>query len=196
MNPDAEYLRRRFASLSDEALLAVERSELVDAAKPLFDAEVHSRGLDQAEAAAPAGEHQSKDWPGDDDATEVYSMAVVPGRSAEDSIADARQSLEEAGIPCRVEMVEIAAEEDDHPKATHRWRVLVPSKYDLRATSTIERDLANPHFEDQWRLMLEEAADDDLPAMNPRQVFCGLFDRVQRAEQAYKEELARRGLKR
>jgi len=54
LNPDD--LRKQFDRLSDEALLEVERDDLVDIARDVYDAEVSARGLARhADAAPPAG---------------------------------------------------------------------------------------------------------------------------------------------
>ena len=42
---DPEYLRKHYAGLSGEALLAVDRGELVDLARAVYDDEVQRRGL-------------------------------------------------------------------------------------------------------------------------------------------------------
>jgi hypothetical protein len=42
---DPEYLRKHYAGLSDEALMAVDRGELVDLAQAVYDGEVQHRGL-------------------------------------------------------------------------------------------------------------------------------------------------------
>jgi hypothetical protein len=45
MQLDPEYLRQYYASLSDEALLAVDRADLVETAQMIFDLEVDRRKL-------------------------------------------------------------------------------------------------------------------------------------------------------
>ena len=45
MPVDPEYLREHYAALSDEALLAIERAELVDTARMYYDDEFGRRGL-------------------------------------------------------------------------------------------------------------------------------------------------------
>jgi hypothetical protein len=49
-------------------------------------------------------------------------------------------------------------------------------------------------FEADWKSHLETLSDEDLRAMNPEAAFCGLFDRVERVNRVYDEEIARRGL--
>ena len=45
MQADPDYLRHRYSSLSDDALLAIDRSDLVEIAQNFYDAEVKRRGL-------------------------------------------------------------------------------------------------------------------------------------------------------
>ena len=75
-----------------------------------------------------------------------------------------------------------------------RWRVLVPGKLIHRATSVIDRDIFNAEFEAQWKAHLEMLSDEELHVMEPQYAFCGLYDRLERINRAYDEELQRRGL--
>ena len=45
MQLDPDYLRQHYASLSDEALLAIDRADLVEMAQMIFDDEVGRRKL-------------------------------------------------------------------------------------------------------------------------------------------------------
>ena len=215
MGPDPEYLRKHYSSLSDEALLAIDRDDLLELAQSLYDAEMVERGLGSSrEVAAKDG---SREWAVENDefsnldesseveenedapawldgAAEVYSVVALPRRNDQERVADARQALEAAGIPCHLEQVELI-EEAPTPVGTHRWRILVPGKLELQAISTLERDLSNADFEAGWRMLLEECSDSELRKMDPETVFCGLFDRVHRVKQAYEEEFQRRRLK-
>jgi hypothetical protein len=119
----------------------------------------------------------------------VDRPGVDPG-----SAASARNALEAAGIPCYLDLYEEPDEESDAQTRTHRWRVLVPGKLNLRATSVLERDIFNPEFEAEWKTHLETLSDDEVRAMNPRVAFCGLFDKVERVNRVYDEEISRRGL--
>lgn len=218
MRPDPEYLRQHYSMLSDDALLAVERSELVEVAQTCYDAELSRRGLARpadlrsADVPQPVSMEveniDEDDWPADDDeletadepewladATEVFSAIVHPGRNAEEHVAEARQVLRDAGIPSYLERVELTSEEKAPVSGTHRWRLMAPWKLRSRAVSTLEREFANPDFEAGWRSFLESCEDEDLPGMHPQVVFCDLYDRIDRVTKAYHEELARRGLK-
>ena len=58
---------------------------------------------------------------------------------------------------------------------------------EVRAQAT----LGNPA---EWKTHLEALSDDDLRAMSPQFAFCGLFDRIERVNRVYDEEVARRRL--
>jgi len=130
-----------------------------------------------------------------DEAAEVYSHFVVPGRIKPEvtlDMGDARDALEAAGIPCYLELLSETEERISLLEVTHRWRLLVPGNLGLRAASILERDIFNQDFEAEWRAHLEMLSDEELSAMNPQVAFCGLFDRVERLTKAYDEEITRR----
>ncbi len=86
MPVDLEYLRRHYASLSDEALLELDRSELVETAQKCYDEELARRkplGLTNPlvqtadlEGQLPHGDGKPE-WL--DEASEVYSQVEQPG---------------------------------------------------------------------------------------------------------------------
>jgi hypothetical protein len=214
MHLDPEYLRRHYDSLSDEALLAVDRNELVEMAQKILDDELGRRGLNPlrdtrrkhitpTQPDPPDGEAEFDGEPpaaGDkpswlEDAAEVYSYADLPGTAHAADAENARDVLQAAGIPCYLELFEISQETSAAPEPAHRWRLMVPGKLNLRATSVLEREIFNQEFEDDWKTHLEALSDADLRAMNPQVAFCGLFDRIERVNRVYDEEIARRKLK-
>jgi len=203
MQPDLEFLRRHYASLSDEALLELDRAELVEAARPLYDHELLERKLvtrhstarapvDDPEAYVPPEGEELPEWA--EDAQEVFSQVTDINATTATSAADARIALSAAGIPCYIESEEIEPDPEP-PKPTLLWRVMVPGDRNLEATSIIQRDLHNEAFAENWQHHLEELSDDELREMNPEVTFCGLFDRIERVQRAYDEELKRRTLK-
>ncbi len=196
MKLDPEFLRQHYASMPDDELLATDRDDLVGLAQEIFDEEVARR---EASAPAPAlargtmtaqDEKVEEDWL--EDAAEAYSNYARPGSmdTSEGSV-EARDVLEAAGIPCQLELFE-EPEQDDNMR--YRWRVLVPGKLIHRATSVLDRDIFNAEFEAQWRAHLEMLSDEDLRVMEPQYAFCGLYDRIERVNRAYEEELKRRQL--
>lgn len=194
MKLDPEFLRQHYASMSDEELHATDRADLVGIAQKIFDEEVASRDASAPSttttrrAVAPHEEEVEPDWM--EDAAEAYSSYPRPGTTdpSEGSI-DARDALEAAGIPCHLELFE---EPEQEERMRYRWRVLVPGKLLHRATSVLDRDIFNAEFEAQWRAHLEMLSDEDLRVMEPQYAFCGLYDRLERINRAYDEEVERR----
>jgi hypothetical protein len=195
MEIDPQYLRLHYASLSDETLLATDRGELVDVAQKVLDEEFARRKLrrsaEQAVGYEPAlGERPA--W--FEDAAEVFSRDSLPGQLPAAEVEEARVVLEAAGIPAYIDVQKIQDEESSGPVLTHYIRVVVPGGLNLQAASVLDRDIFNAEFEGVWRTHLEALSDDDVRAMNPRAVFCGLYDRIERVARAYEEEMTRRGL--
>lgn len=195
MPPDPTYLREHYESLSDEALLSINRAELVATAQQCYDDEVRSRrlsGSGSVHTTPELGAGDQPDWL--DEAVEVYSVIDSPGvEAAARAAAAAREALEAAGIPCLLSLGE-RPEEEASRKPPPEWRLLVPGTFNQHATSILERDIFNAEFEAEWKAHLQTFSDDELRSMNPQVNFCGLFDRVERVTKAYKEEFARRGL--
>jgi hypothetical protein len=89
---DLDDFRRRYAELSDEALLELDRDELVDLARDCYDAELARRGLRRSSTSPPATEVQ--------DHGELVEVAMFLSSSEADL---ARALLESAAIPCYFE---------------------------------------------------------------------------------------------
>jgi hypothetical protein len=201
MQIDLEHLRQEYASFSDEALLGIDRADLVPDAQRIYDEELASRKRAEAASSPDAAEeHTESSLHQDDpdwltDAAAVFSAVVYPGRAPAPEAVDARDALVAAGIPCHLELTEIPEEHSSLPPPTSQWRVLVPGQLNLYATNVLDRDIYNDQFEAEWKALLETFSDKELRAMNPQVVFCGLFDRLERAKKAYAEELARRKLR-
>jgi hypothetical protein len=217
MPVDPQYLRQHYASLSDDALLEIDRADLVEAAQKCYDDEFRRRRLPSLRDGRQAEEipaslrlpdvaHEKADVDGQEsgagdkpewmeDASEVYSRADAPRTTPAPDLSNAREALGAAGIPCYMDVSEIPEEKSASPRPTHLWRLLVPGKLYLRATSVLERDMFNADFEAAWKAQLEMLSDEELRRMNPQAVFCGLYDRVERVTKSYDEEIARRRLK-
>lgn len=205
MPVDPKYLREHYASLSDDALKAINRADLVAAAQQCYDDEVRHRrdnrpipephDLPDEDVDFDAESSDDGDKPGWlNDASEVFSRVDQPGAPPAADLADARDALEAAGIPCYLDLSEIPADDSPRP-ATHLWRVMVPGNLNLRAASVLDRDVFNQQYEDEWKTLLETLSDEELRGMKPEVAFCGLFDRVERVKKAYDEEFARRKMK-
>jgi hypothetical protein len=211
MPADPQYLRQHYASLSDQALLAINRNDLVETAQKCYDDEVGRRKLAARTGRAPDAAHESveteeelspapeapdlddePDWL--EDAAEVLSRAAQAGSVPADAMMDAQNVLEDAGVPCFLDLSEIPKTDLASPRPTHLWRLMVPFNLNLHAASVLDRDIFNEDFEAAWKANLETLSDEELRGMKPEVAFCGLFDRVERVTRAYAEELARRKL--
>jgi hypothetical protein len=196
MQLDLESLRQHYASLSDAALLEMDRADLVEMAQQCYDVEMARRklggGLDYGHTNGEAADFNASrlDVPSGwrTDAALVYSATVVPGRNDAPEAANARDALEAAGIPCSLEVVE-------SPDDKRERELKVPGKYVFLATNIIDRDIFNAEFEQEWKAHLENLPTDELRSMEPHAAFCGLYDKIERINRVYNVELIRRGLK-
>jgi hypothetical protein len=197
---DLKSLRQHYGSLSDDELLAVERDELTDAAQKCFDEEVERRGLtaapesdanpdDEAYLGATFRPGEDPDWL--EDAACACSFVSQPGGSAASDAENARGVLQDAGIPCQVSGIEVAASTGDQP-AQHEYRVMVPGALNLTATSILDKEMFNPQLEADWRTHFASLTDGELGALNPDVICAGLVDRVARLRRAYNDEISRR----
>ncbi|MEO8049627.1 MAG: DUF2007 domain-containing protein [Acidobacteriota bacterium] len=96
MQIDPEEFKRHYAMLSDEALLEIDRDELVDTARGYYDAELAERNLagpDTEESASPAGALAQ---------SEGDTQLVATFLSLEEANF-ARGLLRSADIPCSFE---------------------------------------------------------------------------------------------
>jgi hypothetical protein len=210
MTVEPEYLPGYYATLSDETLLAMNRADLVAAAQKCLDDQLHKRGLTPRASARRFDEPDVIPRPQDiadgapppedkprwlEEAAEAFSAVDSAGTTMAHEISEARQVLEAAGIPCYLEILETPEKERVITYSKHRWRLLVPGNLGLRAGSVLDRDIFNPDFDARWKAHLQTLSDEEVRAMAPRVVFCGLFDRVERTTRTYDEELTRRGIK-
>ncbi len=201
MQINLDDLRDHYRSLTDDELLEIRRDELTEAAQQCYDEELEDRGL--AEAETPAGDAESEyvehpsgefteeeaDWLAD--AACACSFVTQPGGTAAEDAGNAREALEDAGIPCQVSVVEIAAATSDQPPQ-HEYRVMVPGALNLKATSILDKEIFNPQLESDWRTHFQELTDEQLRALTPDVICAGLADRMARLKRAYSDELARR----
>lgn len=98
MDITAGDFRRHFDLLSDEALLATSRDELVAVAQQCYDEELAKRGLDTAaEPSAPAAKGPAAPEPGEEEDLVVVSTYDDPAEAQ-----GAKDLLDEAKIPARL----------------------------------------------------------------------------------------------
>jgi hypothetical protein len=91
MQVDPEEFRRRFADLSDDALLEINPDELVDTARELYDAELSRRGLIEEPAESQPAEGSP------DDPKDEPVLAAEFGSAQE--LAFAQSLLKSSDIP-------------------------------------------------------------------------------------------------
>jgi hypothetical protein len=209
---DPKDLRRHYASLSDEELLDLDRADLVEMARKIYDEEIARRGLDRpqeeetpyepAEVEHASGESDGGDFGIDDgpppdwleDAAYAYSTVMSSGVDYVSDAAEVRAALRAAGIPNYI-TVKPADPEPPRAEPPSLYCVMVPGALNLHATSVVEREIFNPQSEADWRNHLEALSDEELRVLKP-EVFCGaLLDKAERLKRAYRDEIARRKLK-
>jgi hypothetical protein len=199
---DTDYLRQHYAELSDEALLDIDRSELVEAARGCYDEEVARRrawGKTGAAAEAKQAPEAAEEQGEPDDGAEpkwlesaacACSYVQTPSHSAEMSASNAVAALQAAGIPCQVVARTMTEGEDELEREL--YSVMVPGGRNLEAVSVLDRDLFNPELETEWRSHLEALSDAELHALDPELICAGFLDRAARLKKVYTDELARR----
>jgi len=199
INP--EDLRKHYASLSDDALLLLERADLTPAAQKIFDLEVRRRRLDiegaEQEAGSPSFSffRSSVDKDDEDDSSleKAFTVTTFSGTaSGPAEAADARGALLAAGIPCEITEHEIDPGEDPVPLPYKEYRVMVPDALSLQATSVLDTAIFNGRLEADWKTQLESLSDEELAALNVDALCAGMLDRVERLRKAYRSEVARR----
>lgn len=82
MQVDPEYLREHYSLLSDEALLEVDRGDLVDVARRFYDDEISRRGLSKARALSaslPGRTQPQNAEPEEDESDRETSAAFAQG---------------------------------------------------------------------------------------------------------------------
>ena len=197
MRIDPDDIRRRYAVMSDEELLALDSEELSDIARPIYEQEIAARGLDGDSAPleedaelAQEDAGPAPDWA--EDAAVICTFSVDPSTNEATGTGPAVEALEAAGIPCHLHLVE------DQPATRQRaarrsYMLMVPGPLALPATSILDRDVLNAEHENEWRAHFSALSDDELKALDPDLICAGLLDRVHRLRTAYAEELASRG---
>ena len=201
---EAEQLRKHYASLSEDQLTDLDRNELTEIARKCYDEEIKRRGIsfhladsvDGDSTAIPPhdGDRRRFTEPKDDEFFQMCGFAEVNnGQSATLDTAEARDALEAAGIPCRVDVARIEPEPDNSPAYTE-YRVLVPSSLMLHARSVLDQQVFNPKEEADWKTHLESLTNDQLLQLNEDDICAGLLDRASRLRKAYVDEIRRRKL--
>jgi hypothetical protein len=208
MRIDPQELRRHYASLPDGALEAINRDELSDIARPIFDEEVARRQLTETtqpetieeepleiDEDLEIDEEPDPDWLEEAAVACSFTMRSSYGMSDIPTASHARAVLRSAGIPCHVIMNEVPPA-PVNPTPQRYLQLMVPGALALHATSILDKNVFNEDQEEEWRTNFEVLSDAELRALNP-DIFCaGLLDRVARLRRVYDQEMARRELQR
>ena len=134
MQIDPEDFKRHYALLSDDALLEINRGELVDAARSYYDAELAQRKL----APPQAEENLSSPDRGDDASAQPEGgpQLVATFLSLEEANF-ARGLLQSADIPCSFENNQAAAW-----SGIGELRLIVPASAYDRACEILETEIS------------------------------------------------------
>lgn len=152
MNVTADDFRKHFALLSDEALLATNRGDLVAVAQACYDEELANRGLNEADEtvaeeaeALPEPSHE-----GDEGFVTVATYTVA------DEVRMARGLLQMAEIPSIVE---------SEPTALGAMRLMVPAAMVEEALEILNgEELSEEELAAQAEAAGSEQSEDDEPA--------------------------------
>ena len=217
MRIDPEDLRCHYESLSDEALLEIDGSDLTPVALGIYHEEIARRGLRQSPKPEQEQDEEvyrrpspvfktGKDWDfasqlgadTDDgpppawleDAACPWSAYIYPSVDYIGTGVEVQAALREAGIPNRIVVKPPEPEPPSKPRSV--YCVMVPGHLGARACSVVERTVFNRMAETEWRSQLQAYSDEELHALNPEDFWGALLDRAERLKRAYRDEIARR----
>lgn len=130
MQVSHDDFRRHFEILSDDALLATNREELVDIAQQCYDAEIERRGLNAPAEDAGEGEIPAAEQVRDDDRLVEIAQFNIP-----DEANLARGLLESAEIP-------YSMSNEYTPLGGIDLRLLVPLSYQEDALEVLQSEIS------------------------------------------------------
>jgi hypothetical protein len=192
---DPEYLKRQYAAMPDEALLAMVPEDLTPVARGCFDAEILRRGLREKlddveveevwDASASRFDEPEPDWM--EDAQLACTFTEAPGKHVSPEVDAALDVLSQADIPCSIRVRE------DDPPYKH-YDVMVPAKDNYHAMAVLDKEIFNATVEAEYRMHFENLSNDEFLAIHPQALVAGMADRMERLLRVYKEERLRREL--
>jgi hypothetical protein len=193
MQIDREGLRRHYASLADEELLAIDPADLTEVARECLEHEIQQRNLtDSDEESEPETEdyfhppEEDPDWL--ETAAIACNFSAPPGVVAAPEAAQACDVLRAAGIPSHITVIDA----DPQRETYMEYQVMVPGALSLKATAILDKEIFNAELEANWKTHLENLSDRELGALRPADICLGLVDRVERLKRVYREEVERR----
>ncbi len=191
MQVDPEFLKKHYASLSDEAFDDIDRNELTGVAQKIYDEE---RGRREPAADAAIEEkvlekvstEPEPDWISE--AICACTFRTTQGQYNSPEAQHAREALEAAGIAVHTG----AYSEPPDPAPSFLIQLMVPSNCNLMAESVLDLEIYNPQIEETWRTHLATLSDREFGELNFEALIAGLTDRVERLRGVYKEEVSAR----
>jgi len=187
---DLDNLRRHYASLSDPALLALDPEDLTEVARECYNTELFHRGLTRPEE--PADDEPSNAEPVPQELTEWGEshrqfMSQVPwAKSAvrlhafqfAPEAEEARDALEEAGIPCA-----LASE----ASRVSQFELMVPAASFDAGQRVLNDQIFHPAFEDALEGHFAEFSDEELLSIDRESL-------LKTSRESFDNELRDRGL--
>ena len=223
MQIDLDHIRRHYTSLSDEALLDINRAELVEAAQQCYDDELARRPwltkpkrYERTAAApvpspepeedleperdrrtslpVPEGAEEEPEWLAGSATACAFSAISAMVRGT--SVVPQLEEARHALIAAGIPSHLVVERMDPEPdlKPYFNYEVKVPGHSILEAVSTLDVEVFNPQSEQEWRGLFAAMSDDELIELDPHDLVSGWRDRVQRMLRVYTEEMDRRGL--
>ncbi len=205
---DPEHLRKHYQSLSDDALLEIDETELVPEAVAILEAELDERGLlepaEDGEYDAEGDEDEEGSRPDlssriagryrlDKDHQDWEEEAAVVLTTVElgDDIVHAREALQAVGMPAKIRLEEVVSE-GGSLRGYHQ--LIVPGQWALDAISIVDRDVLNEQAEQDWIVHFETMSDADFSGLDIDILLAGMEDRLERLKNAYYREREARKL--
>ena len=136
VNVDPEEIRRWYASLSDEALLSVDRRELTDPAQQIYGQELARRGLQPL--PAPSQERKFVD-----DQSPFPGLALIGTFLYPVEAKVARALLVDAGIPCYLQNEHTLSAVWSWAYALGGFKLVVPMSNEEQAVELLTTMAAN-----------------------------------------------------
>jgi hypothetical protein len=154
MQIDPEDFKRHYALLSDDALLEINADELVDAARPYYDAELTERNL-----AQPGNEENAADASVQPDGQIDVELQLVATFLSLEEANFARGLLQSADISCSFQNDQAAAW-----TGIGELRLMVPAPDYDRACEILESEISEEDLIAQAEAETAEASEDDDPS--------------------------------
>jgi hypothetical protein len=154
---DPEDFKRHYALLSDDALLEIDRDELVDAARPYYDAELAERKLASPDTEGSASSPDPSDDPIDDAHGEAADgPQLVATFLSLDEANFARGLLQSADITCSLQN-----EHGAQWAGNGALRLMVPASAYDRACEILETEISEEDLIAQAEAEATDASADE-----------------------------------